>query len=88
MVKDPDVVYRKLFGEFCTLQFFLVTNEDIGKVAERNRAYYKKYAEDIHRVQGIIRHIQRDLIVLPSGGRMSVLRFRQLGMMFGFHGIY
>ena len=48
--------------------------------------YYKKYPEDIHRIQEIIRHIQKDVIVLPSGGRMSVLRLRQLGMLFGFHG--
>ena len=70
LVRDPDIVYNKLFR----------------KVKERNRAYYQKYSEDIHRVKDIARYIQKENVKLPSGGKLSVLRLRQLGMCFGFHG--
>ena len=56
------------------------------KVKQRNKAYYLKYTEDIHRVKDIVRYIQKEDIKLPSGGKLSVLRLRQLGMCFGFHG--
>ncbi|KAM0801385.1 putative proline iminopeptidase [Usnea florida] len=70
LVQEPRLVYDKLFG----------------KVKQRNKAYYLKYAEDIRRVKDIVRHIQKEDIKLPSGGKLSVLRLRQLGMYFGFHG--
>ena len=70
LVRDPISVYNKLFR----------------KVKQRNKAYYRKYAEDIHRVKDIVRYIQTENVKLPSGGRLSVLRLRQLGMSFGFHG--
>lgn len=70
LVRDPHLVYNKLFR----------------KVKQRNKAYYQKYAEDIHRVKDIVRYIQTEDIKLPSGGKLSVLRFRQLGMNFGLHG--
>ncbi|KAL2058846.1 hypothetical protein ABVK25_000138 [Lepraria finkii] len=70
LVKHSDQVYKYLFR----------------KVAERNNAYYNKYAEDIHRVKHIIRYIEKENITLPSRGRLSVLRLRQLGILFGFHG--
>ncbi|MCJ1273228.1 hypothetical protein MMC21_001018 [Puttea exsequens] len=70
LVKHPDLVYKYLFR----------------KVKERNMAYYQKYPEDIHRVKEIVRLISREHIALPSGGKLSVLRLRQLGMLFGFHG--
>lgn len=70
LVRDPYLVYHKLFR----------------KVKQRNRAYYQKYSEDIHRVKDIVRYIQKENVRLPSGGRLSVLRLRQLGMYFGFHG--
>ena len=57
-------------------------------MAERNRAYYRKYEEDIRRVKDLIRYISKEHVMLPSGGRLSVLRLRQLGMCFGFHGKY
>ena len=49
--------------------------------------YYEKYPEDIHRVQDLVRHIEKKPILLPSGGNLSILRLRQLGMLFGFHGM-
>ena len=70
LVRDPHLVYDKLFR----------------KVKQRNKVYYQKYFEDIHRVKDIVRYIQKEEIKLPSGGKLSVLRLRQLGMFFGFHG--
>ena len=70
LVNHPDLVYKKLFQ----------------KVAERNIAYYAKYTEDIHRVKDIIRYIHIQPVILPGGGKLSILRLRQLGMLFGFHG--
>ena len=55
-------------------------------MAQRNRLFYEKFPEDIDRVKNIVRHLQKEPIPLPSGGRMSVLRFRQLGIFFGYHG--
>lgn len=57
-------------------------------MAERNRVYYRKYGEDIRRVKDVVRYISKEPVMLPSGGRLSVLRLRQLGMYFGFHGRY
>ncbi len=70
LVRHPDQVYTKLFQ----------------KVYERNVAYYRKYSEDIKSVKDIVRHIQNKLVLLPSGGTLSVLRLRQLGIQFGLHG--
>ena len=70
LVRDPYQLYNKLFR----------------KIKQRNKAYYQKYTEDIHRVKDIVRYIQKEDVKLPSGGRLSVLRLRQLGMYFGFHG--
>ena len=71
LVKHPDVVYEKLFL----------------KVKERNIAYYARYPEDAHRVKDLIRYIGMNKpIRLPSGGNFSILRLRQLGYLFGFHG--
>ena len=64
----------------------MVYNKLFRKVKQRNKAYYQKYPEDIHRVKDIIRYIQEENVKLPSGGTLSVLRFRQLGIKFGFHG--
>jgi len=71
LVRHPDLVYKYLFR----------------KVAERNLAYYSKYPEDVGRVKEIVRLITKSpKILLPCGGTLSVLRLRQLGMLFGFHG--
>ena len=70
LVRDANTVYNKLFR----------------KVKQRNKAYYLKYSEDIHRVQDIVKYLQKENVKLPSGGKLSVLRLRQLGMHFGFHG--
>ncbi len=41
----------------------------------------------MQRVKDITRYLEKEDIVLPSGGRFSVLRFRQLGWLLGFHGM-
>lgn len=71
-MKDPDTIYKYQFR----------------RLAERNKVYYEKYFEDVHRVKDIIRYIQKEIIILPSGGNFSVLRLRQLGVYFAFHGRY
>ncbi|KAL8910567.1 MAG: hypothetical protein Q9171_004149 [Xanthocarpia ochracea] len=70
VVEQPDPVYQNLYY----------------KVAERNRSYYDKYSEDIHHVKNIIHYLQTEKVILPSGGIISIARFRQLGIEFGFHG--
>ena len=55
---------------------------------ERNRAYYRKFPEDIAKVKEIIEYLTVEDLKLPSGGNFSVLRFRQLGYYFGFHGLF
>lgn len=73
LVKGPDEVYRRLYK----------------KVIQRNEAYYRKYPEDVERVKLIVRYLQRfgdGKIKLPSEGNLSVRRFQQMGINFGFHG--
>lgn len=82
---EPDVVYEKLFGRLNPMSLD-ASQLETGKVKERNAAYYKKYPEDVQRVKDIIRYLESEKTILPSGGKLSVLRFRQLGFHFGMHG--
>ena len=67
----PDKVYRATFK----------------KVAERNKAYYTKYPEDIDAVHGLAFHIKsKGGLPLPSGGTLTVRCLLTLGRKFGFHG--
>lgn len=86
ITRDTDLIYQKLFSKPSAACRSASAEDFTGKVAERNQAYYQKYPEDIRRVKDIIRKIMNDIPTLPSGGVMSVLRFRQLGLFFGFHG--
>jgi pimeloyl-ACP methyl ester carboxylesterase len=74
LVDSPDPVYR------ATLK----------KVIQRNEAYYKKFPEDVARVQKITTFLQRfgDTTVreTSSEGFMTARRFMQLGLGFGVHG--
>ena len=67
LVSHPDLVYKHLFI----------------KVMERSCAYYEKYIEDVARVKEIASHIEKEQISLPSGGKLTVSRLRQLGHAFG-----
>lgn len=58
----------------------------IDKVRDRNIAYYKKYPKDIARVQEIADYLTRNTVALPSGGVLTLDRFRGLGIAFGVHG--
>ncbi|KAK3175218.1 hypothetical protein OEA41_002464 [Lepraria neglecta] len=85
--KDCEAIRKTLTADFPEeKKKWSIMGQSFGKVAERNKAYYNKYTEDIHRVKDIIRYIEKENITLPSGGRLSVLRLRQLGILFGFHG--
>ncbi|KZF24358.1 alpha/beta-hydrolase [Xylona heveae TC161] len=70
LVRQPDDVYRHTYK----------------KVIQRNQAYYKKYPEDIERVKRLVQYFADHSPKLPSGGHLSVLRFRQFGLAFGTHG--
>jgi pimeloyl-ACP methyl ester carboxylesterase len=74
LVDDPDEVYRATFK----------------KVIERNEGYYKKFPEDIKRIQRITTFLQRfgntTVKDTSDSGFMTARRFMQLGMSFGFHG--
>ena len=72
---NPDEVYKRLWK----------------RVSERNKAFYVKYPEDITRVRGLVRFLERfaggkGMVRLPSEGVLSARRFLQLGMGLGFHG--
>lgn len=57
------------------------------QVAERNKAYYKKYPEDVDTVHGLAFHIKsKGGLQLPSGGVLTVRGFLTLGRNFGMHG--
>ncbi|PVH88522.1 alpha/beta-hydrolase [Cadophora sp. DSE1049] len=69
--QSPEAVYRATFK----------------KVAERNKAYYKKYPEDVDAVHGLAFHIKsKGGLKLPSGGILTVRGFLTLGRGFGAHG--
>lgn len=73
LVNGPDEVYRRLYK----------------KVIQRNEAYYSKFPEDVARVKTIMKYLARfgdGKIKLPSDGNLTRRRFRQLGLMLGFHG--
>ena len=53
---------------------------------ERNTAYYEKYPEDAERVKTIIKYLQVNTVLAPSGGKLSASRFMSMGLVFGFHG--
>jgi pimeloyl-ACP methyl ester carboxylesterase len=62
------------------------------RVLAKNRRYYERYPEDVARVQEIVRHLQEHEVRLPGGGRLTPLRFQQLGLAFGasdgFEGVH
>ncbi len=49
----------------------------------KNRRYFERYPEDRARVREIHRRIESELLLLPSGDRLTVRRFRQLGLWLG-----
>ncbi|KAJ6499243.1 alpha/beta-hydrolase [Mycena sanguinolenta] len=53
---------------------------------KRNEIYYKKYPQDIKRIRDIVAYLEANEVTLPNGGRLSVSRWLELGIYFGFHG--
>jgi len=53
------------------------------RVIEKNRRYYERYPQDVDRVREIARHLAANDVRMPSGGRLTVERFQQLGLQFG-----
>lgn len=54
--------------------------------AERNRAYYNRFPQDVAHVWDIVAHLKSVRVDLPNGGVLSVNRFRHLGLTFGGSG--
>jgi pimeloyl-ACP methyl ester carboxylesterase len=53
------------------------------RVIDANRRYFERYPEDRARVREIHRRLEADEVLLPSGDRLTVRRFRQLGLWLG-----
>jgi len=51
--------------------------------ADKNRGWHERYPVDDERARGIIRRLQSDEVLLPSGDRLTPRRFQQLGMHLG-----
>jgi pimeloyl-ACP methyl ester carboxylesterase len=54
-----------------------------GRVLEANRRYFARYPDDRARVRAIHERLEAEDVRLPSGDRLTVRRFRQLGMWLG-----
>jgi pimeloyl-ACP methyl ester carboxylesterase len=53
------------------------------RVLDKNIAYYGRYPEDRDRVEVIVDRLEAEDVRLPSGDRLTVRRFRQLGQHLG-----
>ncbi len=53
------------------------------RLLEQNRRFFERYPDDRARVREIHRRIEGEDVRLPSGDRLTVRRFRQLGLWLG-----
>jgi len=53
------------------------------RLREANRRYYERYPDDRARVREAYRRIEAEDVRLPPGDRLTVRRFRQMGMWLG-----
>ena len=53
------------------------------RVIDASRRYFERYPEDRARVRELHRRIEGEAVLLPSGDRLTVRRFRQLGLWLG-----
>ncbi len=53
------------------------------RVVDKTMRYYDRYPYDRKRVSSIINRLDREVVPLPSGDRLSSRRFRQLGHLLG-----
>lgn len=68
LVDDPDDVYRACYT----------------RLGEKNEQFYERFPEDAEIVSRIVKHLQSNEVRLPCGETLSVRRFLQLGINFGF----
>ncbi len=69
LVDDADEVYRHTYRE----------------LIKKNQLFYKRYPEDVEKVARIVEHLQKNVVLLPTGEPLTVERFLQLGLNFGFN---
>jgi pimeloyl-ACP methyl ester carboxylesterase len=69
LVDDADEVYRQTYRE----------------LIKKNQLFYKRYPEDVEKVARIVEHLQKNAVFLPTGEPLTVERFLQLGLNFGFN---
>jgi len=53
------------------------------RLIDKNRRYFERYPDDRARVREIHRRLDDDIVLLPSGDRLTVRRFRQMGLWLG-----
>jgi pimeloyl-ACP methyl ester carboxylesterase len=53
------------------------------RLIDRNRRYFERYPDDRARVGEILRRLDDEDVLLPTGERLTARRFRQLGMWLG-----
>ncbi len=53
------------------------------RLIDKNRRYFERYPDDRARVQEILRRLDDENVLLPSGDRLTARRFRQLGLWLG-----
>jgi pimeloyl-ACP methyl ester carboxylesterase len=69
LVDDGDEVYRQTYRE----------------LVRKNKLFYERFPGDIEKVARIVEHLQKNAVFLPTGELLSVERFLQLGLNFGFN---
>jgi pimeloyl-ACP methyl ester carboxylesterase len=53
------------------------------QLVDHNRRYFERYPDDQARVRTILRRLDDEEVLLPSGDRLTGRRFRQLGLWLG-----
>lgn len=53
------------------------------RLIDKNRRYFQRYPDDRARVREILRRLDEEHVLLPSGDRLTGRRFRQLGLRLG-----
>jgi pimeloyl-ACP methyl ester carboxylesterase len=53
------------------------------RLIDRNRRFFERYPDDRARVREILRRLDDENVLLPTGERLTARRFRQLGMWLG-----
>ena len=53
------------------------------RLTDKNRRYFERYPDDRARVREILRRLDDENVLLPSGDRLTGRRFRQLGLWLG-----